>query len=153
MKMAIVNSGLKGLITQQTRNICIPFVHCWTSVGDVGPKLYKCYTKVLCLLGSWTFIKNRRKKCMTANFVKQDLKMAIKTKLWHLEFGVYTHVFVPNEFIEIIYNEIGALFDRFFKMTANLLVGILKLPYNLNYMALRDLIWWSHPCFLTRVIH
>ena len=36
---------------QQTRNICIIFVQCWTNVEDVGPTLYKCYTNVLCLLG------------------------------------------------------------------------------------------------------
>ena len=34
---------------QQTQNICITFVQCWTSVEDVGPELYKCY--ILCLLG------------------------------------------------------------------------------------------------------
>ena len=35
---------------QQTQNICITFVQCWTSVEDVGTTLYKCYTNVLCLL-------------------------------------------------------------------------------------------------------
>ena len=39
-------------VTQQTQNICMTFVQCWTSVEDVGPTLYKCYTNVLCLLGS-----------------------------------------------------------------------------------------------------
>ena len=28
------------------------FIQCWTNVEDVGPTLYKCYTNVLCLLGS-----------------------------------------------------------------------------------------------------
>ena len=28
---------------QQTRNICITFVQCWTNVEDVGPTLYKCF--------------------------------------------------------------------------------------------------------------
>ena len=37
---------------QQTQHICITFIQCWTNVEDVGPTLYKCYTKVLCLLGS-----------------------------------------------------------------------------------------------------
>ena len=37
--------------SQQTQNICIPFIQCWTNVEDVGPTLYKCYTNVLCLLG------------------------------------------------------------------------------------------------------
>ena len=37
---------------QQTQNICITLVQCWTSVEDVGPTLYKCYTNVLCLLGN-----------------------------------------------------------------------------------------------------
>ena len=27
--------------TQQTQNICITFVQCWTNVKDVGPTLYK----------------------------------------------------------------------------------------------------------------
>ena len=38
--------------TPATQNICITFVQCWTTVEDVGPTLYKCYTNVLCLLGS-----------------------------------------------------------------------------------------------------
>ena len=37
--------------SQQTQNICIMFVQCWTNVEDAGPTLYKCYTNVLCLLG------------------------------------------------------------------------------------------------------
>ena len=39
------------LTSQQAQNICITFVQCWSSVKDVGPTLYKCYTNVLCLLG------------------------------------------------------------------------------------------------------
>ena len=38
--------------TQETQNISITFVQCWTNVEDVGPTLYKCYANVLCLLGS-----------------------------------------------------------------------------------------------------
>ena len=38
--------------TRQTQNIFITFIQCWTNVEDVGPTLYKCYTNVLCLLGS-----------------------------------------------------------------------------------------------------
>ena len=37
--------------SQQTQNICITFVQCWTNVEDVGPTLYKCNTNVSCLLG------------------------------------------------------------------------------------------------------
>ena len=33
--------------TQQTQNICITFMQCWTNVEDVWPRLYKCYTNVL----------------------------------------------------------------------------------------------------------
>ena len=40
---------------QQTQNICITFIQCWSNVEDVGPTLYKCYTNVFCLLG-WTLI-------------------------------------------------------------------------------------------------
>ena len=39
--------------TQQTQNICIAFVQCWSNVEDVGPTLYKCYTNVLCFLGKY----------------------------------------------------------------------------------------------------
>ena len=37
--------------SQQTQNICITVVQCWTNVGDIGSTLYTCYTNVLCLLG------------------------------------------------------------------------------------------------------
>ena len=37
-------------------NICITFVQCWTNVEYVGPTLYKCYTKKLCLLGVYPII-------------------------------------------------------------------------------------------------
>ena len=37
--------------TQQTQNICIPFIQWWTNVKDVMPTLYKRYTNVLRLLG------------------------------------------------------------------------------------------------------
>ena len=37
--------------SQQTQNICITSLQCWTNVEDVGSSLYKCYTNVLCLLG------------------------------------------------------------------------------------------------------
>ena len=39
------------VITQQTQNISIIFIQCWTNIEDVGPTLYECYTNVLCLLG------------------------------------------------------------------------------------------------------
>ena len=38
--------------SQQTQNIYITFVQRRPSVFDVAPILYKCYTNVLCLLGS-----------------------------------------------------------------------------------------------------
>ena len=37
--------------SQQTQNICITFMQCWSNVEDVEPELYKCYTNVLCVLG------------------------------------------------------------------------------------------------------
>ena len=39
-------------VTQQTENICITFIQRRPNVFDVGRALYKCYTNVLCLLGS-----------------------------------------------------------------------------------------------------
>ena len=39
------------LLSRYTQNICITFIQCWTSVFDVGPTLYNCYTNVSCLLG------------------------------------------------------------------------------------------------------
>ena len=54
-KHLIPNDQWSGLAqwrsTQQTQNICIIFIQCWTNVEDVGPTLYKCYTNVLCLAG------------------------------------------------------------------------------------------------------
>ena len=44
-------------------NICITFVQCWSNVGDVGPTLYKCYTNVLCLMGS--YVSTRRYQRVT----------------------------------------------------------------------------------------
>ena len=41
-----------SLTSQQTQNICITFIQCWTNVEDVGPTLYKCYANVFRLLGS-----------------------------------------------------------------------------------------------------
>ena len=38
-------------VSQQTQNICITFVQRRPNVFDVGPTMYKCYTKVLCVLG------------------------------------------------------------------------------------------------------
>ena len=38
--------------TQQTQNICITFVQRRPTVFDASPTLYKCYTNVLCLLGT-----------------------------------------------------------------------------------------------------
>ena len=37
---------------QQTQNFCITFMQRRPNVFDVGPTLYKCYTKLSCLLGS-----------------------------------------------------------------------------------------------------
>ena len=39
------------LHTQETQNICITFVQCWTNLEDVGSTLYKYYAIALCLLG------------------------------------------------------------------------------------------------------
>ena len=50
-------NGVKGH-AQQTKNICITLIQCWTNVFDVGPTLYKCYTNVLCLLGEGCTIEN-----------------------------------------------------------------------------------------------
>ena len=38
--------------TKQKRNLCMTFVQSQPNVFDVGPTLHKCYTNVLCLLGS-----------------------------------------------------------------------------------------------------
>ena len=35
---------------QQTQNICITFIKCWTN-EDVGPTLCKFYTNIFCMLG------------------------------------------------------------------------------------------------------
>ena len=53
-KLVDLSSMAKNVnrLTQQTQNICITFIQCWTNVEDVGPTLHKCYTYALCLLGS-----------------------------------------------------------------------------------------------------
>ena len=50
-------SPFKVKTTQQTQNICITFIQRRPNVFDVGPTLYKCYTNVLCLLGSVSTLK------------------------------------------------------------------------------------------------
>ena len=40
------------MTTQWPKNICITFIQHRPNVFDVGPTLYKCYTDVLCLLGT-----------------------------------------------------------------------------------------------------
>ena len=42
MKIMKINS-----LAQQTQNICMPFIQCWTNVEDVGPTLYKCYANIV----------------------------------------------------------------------------------------------------------
>ena len=42
--------GSRIYFSQQTQNICMTFVQRRSNVFDVSPTLYKCYTKVLCLL-------------------------------------------------------------------------------------------------------
>ena len=42
---------LKEQTEQQTENICITFIQCWTNVEDDRPTLYKCCANVLCYLG------------------------------------------------------------------------------------------------------
>ena len=49
--LATKEKHMKYPVSQQTQNMCITFVQCWTNVEDDGPTLYKCYTHVLCLLG------------------------------------------------------------------------------------------------------
>ena len=46
-----LHRGSRTSLSQQTQNICITFVQCWTNVEDVGTTLYKCCANVLCLLG------------------------------------------------------------------------------------------------------
>ena len=45
--------------SQQTQNICVTFIQCWTNVEDVGSTLYKCYTNVffVCWVANQLLIK------------------------------------------------------------------------------------------------
>ena len=58
--------------TQQTQNICITFVQCWTNVEDFGPTFYKCYTHVLCLLSNSDFFSfpSTRKCWVSTNNIR-----------------------------------------------------------------------------------
>ena len=51
-----------GWYTQQIQNICIIFIQRRLNVFDVGPTLNKCYTNVLCLLGSR--VKANKNNCL-----------------------------------------------------------------------------------------
>ena len=44
-------SCLLGCVQPSKHKYLYTFVQCWANVEDVGPALYKCYTKVLYLLG------------------------------------------------------------------------------------------------------
>ena len=46
---------LKVADTQHTHNICIKFIQRRPNAFDVGPTLYKCYTNVMCSLGSLSY--------------------------------------------------------------------------------------------------
>ena len=48
-----INLYLYLLYSQQTQNICMPFVQRRPNVFNVGPTLYKSYTNVWCLLCYW----------------------------------------------------------------------------------------------------
>ena len=61
-------------ITNTIRGIAsLTFVQWWATLEDVGPTLYKCYTNVVCLLGT----------CL--DFLKYTLghKMSLRTKKCH----------------------------------------------------------------------
>ena len=46
--------------SQQTQNICVTLIQCWTNVKDIGPMLYKFFTNVLFLVGFCSAIKKQR---------------------------------------------------------------------------------------------
>ena len=52
LKLTISQLFLQA-VSQQTQNICTPFVQRRPNVTDVGPTLYKCYINVLCLHVYW----------------------------------------------------------------------------------------------------
>ena len=49
-RVSVVFSTNYQCVSQQTQNICITLIQGWANVKDVGPRLYKCYTDILCLL-------------------------------------------------------------------------------------------------------
>ena len=50
--------------------LCIIFVQRRPNVFDVGPTLYKCYTNVLCLLGSWLLAGSSATQCSSCSRVR-----------------------------------------------------------------------------------
>ena len=67
-KQVICNRNVlrkKEATTRQTKNICLTFVQRRHNVFDVGQILYKCYTKVLCLLGTAV----QRRKAVTSGLL------------------------------------------------------------------------------------
>ena len=46
--------------SQKTKNIYITCIRCWTNVEDVGPTLYRCYTKCFVFAGLCSIIQGER---------------------------------------------------------------------------------------------
>ena len=79
--MISFQNALCNVLSQQTQNICITFVQCWTNVEDVGSRLYKCYTNVLCLLGYVTIV-HRFNPADMRHFTNVDLRLGHRRRRW-----------------------------------------------------------------------
>ena len=73
MAYILLLHGHRSITNTITGIASLTFVQWWATLEDVGPTLYKCYTNVVCLLGT----------CL--DFLKYTLghKMNLRTKKCH----------------------------------------------------------------------
>ena len=65
--------AIRNISIQQAQNICITFVQRRPNVFDVGSTLYKSYTNVLCLLGTYLEIAEIPRVILYEYFPKKSL--------------------------------------------------------------------------------
>ena len=92
------------MLVQQTQNICITCIQCWTNVEDAGPTLYKCYTNVLRLLRIlYTFV-------YWEQFVTlSGIALWIFINVLHIPYG---KLLFCRHYVYILYYKIKCLFTE-----------------------------------------
>ena len=110
---------------QQTQNICIAFIQRRSSVFDVGPTLYKCYTNILCLLG-----QDERRICdLQWTYMSQPTQYSLPIQCC-FNFGSLTVILSQHK------NSIGPVYRANWRTglaSSNLLVNINSEEFMFDY--------------------